>query len=149
MVDFCGGVIVVLLLLAFKSLLREKYTNIHKKFPGKLAKKFFLCRKICRKNSVKFNFFIRYFSLYSAKLSLNLEKNQKFWTELRFLVRCLLADVAKRTVTCLKRIEFSSHSNSRTSTSSFKATKQPLVPKGCYSHVGHLVSFLVILQIHT
>ena len=52
MVDFCGGVIVVLLLLA-KSLLREKYTNIHKKFPGKfLAKKFiFLCQKICQKNS--------------------------------------------------------------------------------------------------
>ena len=147
MVDFCGGVIVVLLLLAFKSLLREKYTNIHKK---NFSENFiFLCQKICQKNSVKFNFFIRYFSLYSAKLSLNLEKNQKFWTELRFLVRCLLADVAKRTVTCLKRIEFSSHSNSRTSTSSFKATKQPLVPKGCYSHVGHLVSFLVILQIHT
>ena len=45
MVDFCGGVIVVLLLLAFKSLLREKYTNIHKKFPGKLAKKFFFVSK--------------------------------------------------------------------------------------------------------
>ena len=48
-VDFCGGVIVVLLLLAFKSLLREKkLIYIHKKFPGKLAKKFFcVCVSHC------------------------------------------------------------------------------------------------------
>ena len=37
MVDFCGGVIVVLLLLAFKSLLREKYTNINKKISRKIS----------------------------------------------------------------------------------------------------------------
>ena len=47
MVDFCGGVIVVLLLLAFKSLLREKnlYTNLHKKFSRKISgvKAYFFC----------------------------------------------------------------------------------------------------------
>ena len=57
MVDFCGGVIVVLLLLAFKSLLRKtKWIYIHKKNSRKTGKKvFFVSKNMPEKFMKKFS----------------------------------------------------------------------------------------------
>ena len=55
MVDFCGGVIVVLLLLAFKSLLREKYTNINKKISRISGEEVFVSKNMPEKFMKKFS----------------------------------------------------------------------------------------------